>query len=77
MLQEEPYLNSFQKTLSYKGRIKMFISFVALSFVIWFFRKFSKEYQEEIKMKIELIDIPKSHIISSVSDSILNLNWEV
>ena len=52
----------------------MFISFVALSFVIWFFRKFSKEYQEEIKMKIELIDIPKSHIISSVSDSILNLN---
>ena len=25
-------------------------------------------------MKIELIDIPKSHIISSVSDSILNLN---
>ena len=52
----------------------MFISFVALSFVIWFFRKFSKEYQEEIKMKIELIDIPKSYIISSVSDSILNLN---
>ena len=52
----------------------MFISFVALSFVIWFFRKFSKEYQEEIKIKIELIDIPKSHIISSVSDSILNLN---
>ena len=52
----------------------MFISFVALSFVIWFFRKFSKEYQEEIKMKIELIDIPKSHVISSVSDSILNLN---
>ena len=74
MLQEEPYLNSFQKALSYKGRIKMFISFVALSFVIWFFRKFSKEYQEEIKMKIELIDIPKSYIISSVSDSILNLN---
>ena len=52
----------------------MFISFVALSFVIWFFRKFSKEYQEEIRMKIELIDIPKSHVISSVSDSILNLN---
>ena len=24
---------------------------MALSFVIWFFRKFSKEYQEEIKMK--------------------------
>ena len=74
MLQEEPYLNSFQKALSYKGRIKLFISFVALSFVIWFFSKFSKEYQEEIKMKIELIDIPKSYIISSVSDSILNLN---
>jgi len=52
----------------------MFISFVALSFVIWFFRKFSKEYQEEIIMKIELTDIPKSYIISSVSDSILNLN---
>jgi len=74
VLQEEPYLNSFQKALSYKGRIKLFISFVALSFVIWFFSKFSKEYQEEIKMKIELIDIPKSYIISSVSDSILNLN---
>ena len=52
----------------------MFISFVAISFVIWFFKKFSKEYQEEIKMKIELVDIPRSLVISSVSDSILNLN---
>jgi len=72
--QEEPFLNSLQKALSYKGKIKMFISFVAISFVIWFFKKFSKEYQEEIKMKIELVDIPRSFIISSVSDSILNLN---
>ncbi len=74
MSQEEPFLNSLQKALGYKGRIKMFISFVAISFVIWFFKKFSKEYQEEIKMKIELVDIPRSFIISSVSDSILNLN---
>ena len=74
MSQEEPFLNSLQKALSYKGKIKMFISFVAISFVIWFFKKFSKEYQEEIKMKIELVDIPRSFIISSVSDSTLNLN---
>lgn len=52
----------------------MLFSFVAISFIIWFFKKFSKEYQEEIKLKIELVDIPKSFIISSVSDSILNLN---
>ena len=74
MSQEEPFLNSLQKALGYKGRIKMFISFVAISFVIWFFKKFSREYQEEIKMKIELVDIPRSYILSSVSDSILNLN---
>ena len=74
MSQEEPFLNSLQKSLGYKGRIKMFISFVAISFVIWFFKKFSREYQEEIKIKIELVDIPRSFIISSVSDSILNLN---
>tara|TARA_X000000950_G_scaffold288649_1_gene406518 strand:+ start:13648 stop:14607 length:960 start_codon:yes stop_codon:yes gene_type:complete len=72
--QEEPFLNSLQKALGYKGRIKMLFSFVAISFIIWFFKKFSKEYQEEIKLKIELVDIPKSFIISSVSDSILNLN---
>ena len=52
----------------------MFISFILISFIIWFFKKFSKEYQEEIKMKIEIIDVPKSYIISSISDSILNLN---
>ena len=52
----------------------MFISFVAISFVIWFFKKFSKEYQEEIEMKIEIIDVPNSYIISSVSNSLLNLN---
>ncbi len=74
MSQEKPFLNSLQKALGYKGKIKMFFSFVAISFVIWFFKKFSKEYQEEIKMKIEIVDIPKSLIISSVSDSILNLN---
>ena len=74
MLQEEPYLNSLQKALVYKGKIKMFISFILISFIIWFFKKFSKEYQEEIKMKIEIIDVPKSYIISSISDSILNLN---
>ncbi|MAW09349.1 MAG: CdaR family protein [Flavobacteriaceae bacterium] len=74
MSQEEPFLNSLQKALGYKGRIKMLFSFVAISFIIWFFKKFSKEYQEEIKLKIELVDIPKSFIISSVSDSILNLN---
>ena len=52
----------------------MFISFVFISFVIWFFAKFSKDYQEEIKMKIELVDIPRSVIISSASDLFLNLN---
>jgi len=74
VLQEQPYLNSLQKALTNKGRIKMFISFVLISFTIWFFKKFSKEYQEEIKMKIEIVDVPKSYIISSISDSILNLN---
>ena len=74
MSQEEPFLNSLQKALVYKGRIKIFFSFVAISFIIWFFKKFSKEYQEEIKMKIELVNIPRSFIISSVSDTILNLN---
>ena len=52
----------------------MFISFVFISFVIWFFAKFSREYQEEIKMKIEIVDIPTSIIISSASDLFLNLN---
>ena len=42
--------------------------------MIWFFAKFSKDYQEEIKMKIELVDIPRSVIISSASDLFLNLN---
>ncbi len=74
MSQKELFLDSLQKVLGYKGRIKMFFSFVAISFVIWFFKKFSKEYQEEIKMKIEFVNIPRSFIISSVSDSILNLN---
>ena len=74
MSQEEPFLSSLQKALRYKGRIKVFISFVGISFVIWFFKKFSREYQEEIKMKIELVDIPSSFVISSVSDSILNFN---
>lgn len=74
MSQEKPFLNSLQNTLIHKGRIKMFISFLAISFVIWFFKKFSKEYQEEIQMKIEIIDVPNSYIISSVSESSLNLN---
>jgi hypothetical protein len=52
----------------------MFISFVLISFVIWFFKKFSKEYQEEIKMEIEIVDFPQSYIISSISDSHINLN---
>ena len=52
----------------------MFISFVAISFVIWFFKKFSKEYQEEIQMKIEIIDVPNSYIISSISNPFLNLS---
>ena len=52
----------------------MFISFVFISCVIWFFAKFSREYQEEIKMKIEIVDIPTSIIISSASDLFLNLN---
>ena len=52
----------------------MLISFVFISFVIWFFAKFSREYQEEIKMKIEIVDIPTSIIISSASDLFLNLN---
>ena len=73
MSQEKPYLSSLQSFLIQKGRIKMFISFVAISFVIWFFKKFSKEYQEEIEMKIEIIDVPNSYIISSVSNSLLNL----
>jgi len=73
-LQEEPYFNSLQKALGNKGRIKLFISFVFISFVIWFFAKFSREYQEEIKMKIEIVDIPTSIIISSASDLFLNLN---
>ena len=42
--------------------------------MIWFFAKFSREYQEEIKMKIEIVDIPTSIIISSASDLFLNLN---
>tara|TARA_B100000963_G_scaffold353117_1_gene367326 strand:+ start:821 stop:1714 length:894 start_codon:yes stop_codon:yes gene_type:complete len=52
----------------------MFISFVGISFIIWFFKKFSKEYQEEIIMKIEVVDVPESYMISSISDSKLNLN---
>jgi YbbR domain-containing protein len=52
----------------------MFISFVLISFVIWFFKKFSKEYQEEIKMEIEIVDFPQSYIVSSISDSHINLN---
>lgn len=52
----------------------MFISFIVISFVIWFFEKFSKEYQEEIKMEIEIVDVPQHYIISSISDSILNIN---
>ena len=52
----------------------MLISFIIFSFIIWFFKKFSKEYQEEIKMKIEVVDVPQSYIISSISDTVLNLN---
>ena len=52
----------------------MLISFITFSFIIWFFKKFSKEYQEEIKMKIEVVDVPQSYIISSISDPVLNLN---
>tara|TARA_B100001287_G_scaffold203955_1_gene173213 strand:+ start:3259 stop:4212 length:954 start_codon:yes stop_codon:yes gene_type:complete len=71
---KKPFLNSFQKFLSFKGRIKLFITFLAISFVIWFFKKFSKEYQEEIKMKIEIVDVPKSLKITSISDKSLSLN---
>ena len=73
-MDKEPFLKSLQKFLSFKGRIKLFIVFLAISSVIWFFKKFSKEYQEEIKMKIEIVDLPKSFKIFSISDTILSLN---
>ena len=74
MLQDKPFLNSLEKSLIHKGRVKLFITFVAISFTIWFFKKFSKVYQEEIDLKIEIVDVPQSYTITNIIDPNINFN---
>jgi hypothetical protein len=51
-----------QNASSDKTRIKFFLVFLLLSFVFWFFTKFSKEYTEIIELKLRMKNLPTAII---------------
>lgn len=60
MKKDPPFIKSLQKASMDKGRTKFFLSFLLLSFVFWFFTKFSNEYTEVMVFSLKVEDIPGS-----------------
>ena len=60
MKKDPPFIKSLQKASMDKGRTKFFLSFLLLSFVFWFFTKFSNEYTEVVVFRLKVEDLPGS-----------------
>ena len=62
MRNEPAFVQKLQKASMDKGRTKFFLSFFLLSFIFWFFTKFSKQYTEVIDFEVSVVNIPASII---------------
>lgn len=62
MKNESTWATLLQKALMDKGKIRFFLVFLLLSFVFWFFTKFSKEYTEVVVFQFDWSDLPASII---------------
>lgn len=60
MKKDPPFIQSLQKASMDKGRTKFFLSFLLLSFILWFLTKFSNDYTEVVVFTLKVEDIPGS-----------------
>lgn len=63
MMKKEPvFVQKLQEASRDKGRVKFFLSFFLVSFIFWFFTKFSRQYTEVIDFVVSVDNIPASII---------------
>lgn len=58
MKKESVFFNALQKVSREKGRTQYFLFFLLLSFVFWFFTKFSRTYSEVVVFELKLEQMP-------------------
>jgi len=59
-----------------KGELKMFLLFLLVAFLLWFLTKFSKDYIDDVTVKIEYVNFPSNQMLTKNNTNEMLFNIE-